>query len=144
MRASRLSTISATSCSKLVRWPPAELGARLGRIAEQQVDLGRPEIARVDLDQDAAGRWHRRPVSSTPLPRQTIRAADLGERALDEFAHRVRLAGRQHIIVGLVLLQDQPHAFDIVARMAPVALGVEIAEVERAPAARARWRRPRG
>ena len=59
-----------------------------------------------------------------------MRAADVGKGPLDEFAHRVRLAGRQHVIVGLVLLQDQPHAFDIVARMAPVALGVEIAEIK--------------
>ncbi len=33
---------------------PAELLPRLGRIADQQVDLGRPEIARIDLDQHTA------------------------------------------------------------------------------------------
>ncbi len=38
------------------------------------------------------------------------------------------LAGRQHVVVGLVLLQHPPHALDIVAGMAPVAQGVEIAE----------------
>ena len=35
--------------------------------------------------------------------------ADLGEGELDELAHRVSLAGRQHIIIRLFLLQDQPH-----------------------------------
>ena len=36
----------------------------------------------------------------------------------------------KHVIVGFGLLQHEPHAFDIVARVAPVALGVEIAEIE--------------
>src|SRR5690606_17177490 len=34
---------------------PPQPGARLGRVAEQEIDLGRTEIARVDLDQDVAG-----------------------------------------------------------------------------------------
>ncbi len=40
----------------------------------------------------------------------------------------MRLAGRQHVVVRLVLLQHHPHALDIVAGMAPVALGIEIAD----------------
>ena len=52
------------------------------------------------------------------------------ERCLDELAHRARLARRQHVVVGRLLLQDAPHALDVVARMAPIALGVEVAEVE--------------
>ncbi len=56
---------------------------------------------------------------------------DLRKAKLDDLAHRVRLAGRQHEIVGRVGLQDPVHALDIVARMAPVALGLEIAEIER-------------
>ena len=42
----------------------------------------------------------------------------------------MRLAGRKHVVVGLRLLQDQPHAFDVVARVPPVALRVEIADVQ--------------
>ena len=49
---------------------------------------------------------------------------------LDEFAHRAHLAGRQHEIVGRVRLQDRMHALDIVASVAPVALGLEIAEID--------------
>ena len=41
-------TISATSSAKLVLWRPAELVARLGGIAQQLVDLGRAEVARID------------------------------------------------------------------------------------------------
>ncbi len=70
------------------------------------------------------------PTSSTPLPCQSIVRPTCGEGQLDELAHGVGLAGRQHVVVGLVLLQHQPHALDVVARVAPVALGVEIAEIE--------------
>ena len=54
----------------------------------------------------------------------------MAEGQLDELAHAVGLAGGQHVIVGLILLQDAPHALDIVARMAPVALGVQVAEIQ--------------
>jgi hypothetical protein len=54
--------------------------------------------------------------------------ADVGECGLDELAHRMGFAGGEHVIVGLGLLQHQPHAFHKVARMAPIALGVEVAE----------------
>ena len=64
--------------------------------------------------------------------------ADVRERELDELAHRVQLAGRDHVVAGLVLLDDQPHRVDVVARVAPVALRVEVAEHELASRARAR------
>src|SRR6516225_8064463 len=38
------------------------------------------------------------------------------------------LAGREHIIVGRILLQDQPHPLHKIARVPPVTLGIEIAE----------------
>jgi hypothetical protein len=47
---------------------------------------------------------------------------------LDEFAHRMALAGRQHVLVRRILLQDQPHPLDKVTRVAPVTLRIEIAE----------------
>jgi hypothetical protein len=34
---------------------PAELLLRLGRVADQKIDLGRAEVARIDFDQDLAG-----------------------------------------------------------------------------------------
>ena len=54
----------------------------------------------------------------------------MGERELAELPHRVRLAGRDHVVVRLVLLEHQPHRLDVVARIAPVALGVQVAEAE--------------
>src|SRR6516164_3809752 len=38
------------------------------------------------------------------------------------------LAGRELIIVGRILLQDQPHPLHKIARVPPVTLGIEIAE----------------
>src|SRR5262245_63964985 len=40
----------------------------------------------------------------------------------------MRLAGRKHIVIGLTLLQDQPHPLDKVAGVSPVARGIEVAE----------------
>jgi hypothetical protein len=42
----------------------------------------------------------------------------------------VALTGSDHVIVGTVLLQHQPHHADIVAGKAPVALRVQIADRE--------------
>ena len=45
-------------------------------------------------------------------------------------ADGVRLAGRDHVVVRLVLLQHQPHRAHVVAGEAPVALRVEVAEAK--------------
>src|SRR3546814_19366151 len=60
------------------------------------------------------------------------RPSDLREGQLDELAHRMGFAGGQYIVVRPVLLQDPPHAVDIVPCVSPIALRVEIAEVEMA------------
>src|SRR5512145_526187 len=111
------------------RVPPAEFVLRLARIALQVIDLGRAKVTRVDLDQGRAVLGIDAFLLD-PLAAPGERAPGRGERVLDEFAHRVRLAGGEYVIVGSVLLQDHPHSQDIVAGMAPVARGVEIAEVK--------------
>src|SRR5215471_21275767 len=109
--------------------PPAELGPRLRGVAEQRIDLGRTEIARIDLDQHLAGRSvDSLLVDALAAPRD--RLAGERERALDELAHRMLLTGGQHVVVGLALLEDRPRPLDIVARVAPVAPRIEIAEKE--------------
>jgi hypothetical protein len=55
-------------------------------------------------------------------------SSKVGECLLDELAHRMSFASRQNIIVRFVLLQDQPHPFSIITRMAPVSFGIKIAE----------------
>ena len=54
----------------------------------------------------------------------------LVERDLAALAHRVGLAGRDHVVLGVVSLEHQPHRFDVVLRVAPVAFGVEVAEAQ--------------
>src|SRR5258708_15133894 len=108
---------------------PAKLGQGLLRIAEQQIDLGWSAIRTVDRPQHPPG-----PPATTllvvALSMPHDGPPDLMEGELDKLAHGVRLASRQDIVVRMLLLQDAPHAFDIVACMTPVAPGVEIAEKE--------------
>src|ERR1043166_5944551 len=88
---------------------PAELLPRLARIADQQIDLGRAKISRIDPHQCLAGF----PVEAgflDALAAPLDRAADFGEGELDELAHRARLAGGEHEIVRLICLQDRMHA----------------------------------
>ena len=84
--------------------------SRLGGVADEVVDLGRPQELGVDDHMLVQ-------VESRVL-----------ERDLDELAHRVLLAGRDHVVVGLVGLEHQPHRLDVVAGVAPVALRVEVAQ----------------
>jgi hypothetical protein len=60
--------------------------------------------------------------------RATRSYADMAEGFFDEFAHRVALASRKHVIVRRILLQDQPHSLDKIACMTPVTASIEIAE----------------
>mmetsp|Transcript_31586 Transcript_31586/g.82523 ORF Transcript_31586/g.82523 Transcript_31586/m.82523 type:complete len:204 (+) Transcript_31586:1001-1612(+) len=52
------------------------------------------------------------------------------EGELDEEAHRAGHAGGDHVVVGRLLLQHHPHHLHVVARVAPVALGVDVAHEE--------------
>src|SRR5579871_4953961 len=76
---------------------PAEPLARLAGIALERVDLGRPQIARIELDM--------------LLPVEP----KLAERRFDKLANAVRFACRDRVVIGLLLLQHQPHRLDIVA-----------------------------
>src|SRR5579871_2818885 len=101
---------------------PAENLTRLAGVADQDIDFRRSEVCRVDADHRLSCLL----VDSglfDALAAPLNAAPDLGECQFDKLAHRARLAGREHEIVWLVRLQDRVHALDIVARMAPVALG---------------------
>jgi hypothetical protein len=58
------------------------------------------------------------------------RAADLLKGDFYKFPHRMRLASCEDIIVGLRLLQDEPHALNEVARVTPVTFSVQVTEVK--------------
>src|SRR5262249_19999908 len=44
--------------------------------------------------------------------------------------HCVSLSRRDHVVIWLILLQHQPHRFDIFLRIAPVTLGVKVAQIK--------------
>src|SRR4029078_5132979 len=109
---------------------PAELLARLAGVADQEVDFGRAEIDGIDPNQGLAGL----PVDAVfiaALAAPFDAAAHFRKRQFHELAHRTGLAGCQHEVVGLIDLQYPVHSLDVVPRMAPVALGFEIAEKHR-------------
>src|SRR5262249_4981976 len=107
---------------------PAELGARVGGVAEQRLDFGRAEVARIDRHPALARAVERPFVDSGALPAELH--AELVRRALHELAHAVLLAGGDDEVLRLRLLQDAPLRLDEVARVAPVAPRVEVAEIQ--------------
>src|SRR6516165_139288 len=108
---------------------PAELLPRLAGIADQKIDFGRAEINGIDADHGLAGFLVDAGLLHALAPPDDA-AADFGKRQFDELTHRTRLAGRQHEIVRPIGLQYPVHAHDIILGVTPVALGVEIAEIE--------------
>ena len=88
---------------------PAHLAFGLAVIADEQLHLGRAVIARVDFH--------------VLLPIQPHAA----EGHLQALADRVRLVRRDHVVVGLRLLQHQPHRLPVLLRVAPVATRVQVA-----------------
>ena len=117
-RSGRRRTIIATS-SRNRPWAPSRARAAPCRLADEQIDFGRPHEARVAHDVVL--------VQSKPAPR-TRRA---------ELADAVRSAGRDHVVVGALRCCSISHiASHVVAGEAPVAPRVEVAE--RAAPSRAR------
>src|ERR1043166_6110502 len=95
---------------------PAEFLARLRGVADERLDLGRPEIARVDLDQHLAGRGVEAALAdAAALPLDAPSHAR--ERLVHELADGMTFPGCQHVLIRPGLLHDEPHAFDEVARM---------------------------
>src|SRR5688500_20170050 len=55
---------------------------------------------------------------------------DVGKSLRQKLFHRVCLASGNYVIVSLVLLQHLPHRLDVLSRVTPIPLGVEISKVE--------------
>ncbi len=122
---------------------PAEFGFGLGWVAEQGFDFGGTEIARVDCDDALLSLA----LSLSPGPSPACGGgevafffdafalptnfhAKLFGGGVDEVSDRVLHAGGDDEVFRFVLLQHQPLHFDVVLGVAPVALGVHVAEVE--------------
>ena len=80
---------------------------------EQQRHLGRAQIARVELHE------------LFPIQFQVF------EDVIQKLAAGVGPARGDHIVVGLLLLEHQPHGFDVFLGIAPITLGIQIAQFQR-------------
>ena len=107
-------------------WIPAQLCFGLGGVAQQMLHLGGAEKSRINLHQHLAGGF----VDAFFVDAIALSLefdAGMVECQGAELAHGVILAGSHHKVIGLVLLQNEPHALHIVACIAPVATGIEVA-----------------
>src|SRR4029079_4138494 len=88
---------------------PAKLRPRLRRVTQQNIHFRWPEISRIDLDQFlAACLIDAALLCSLSAPLEP--AANQSESAFDKLTHRMAVAGCQHIVIRLLLLQHHPHA----------------------------------
>ena len=111
---------------------PSQLGLCLARISQQQIDFGRTKVARINLDNDLLRitRVHTHFIHSTRRSLPLHFGTNLRKGLFHKLPHRVRFSRRQHVIIGFILLQHAPHAFDVVLGVTPVAFGVEVAQKE--------------
>ena len=101
----------------------------------EQVDFRRTQVTRIDARRARAARRvdaH----SSFPSPRHSSSMPARANARSQNSRTRVRLAGGDHEVVRLVLLQHQPHRLDVVLRVAPVALARRGCRGTACPAAR--------
>ncbi len=123
--------LSDTSSETLILCVQPSFVRAFVAIAEQQVHFGRAEIARIDFDQHLARLRVLRPSRPPPCPRHTIERSDLARmRARRTHAPCGSRRSRARNRRDSGRCSMQPHAFDEIARMTPVALGFEVADVE--------------
>ena len=107
--------------------PQNHSDADLGGVAEQELDLGGPEVLLADPDPNRAGGLVLADLVDALALELDINV-DVLERRHHKLAHRPRHVGRDHEVVGLLLLQHHPHHPDVVLGVAPVPLAVHVAE----------------
>lgn len=93
-------------------WLPAENLSRLAGVADEEVYLRGTKITRV--------------VGYVFSPIES----GMSERRFEELLDRMGFSRGDYVIVGLVLLEHQPHGFDVFFGVAPIAFGVEISEIK--------------
>ena len=117
---------------------PAEFSLGFGRVAPEVDDVGRPVEVFGDGDYGAAdkigvsgagnGLYDTLFVDAFAFPAKLNAGVVEGQGG--KFADGMLDAGGDHEVFRLVVLKDEPHTLHIVLGIAPVAEGVEVAEVE--------------
>ena len=113
---------------------PAEFGAGLRGVAPEVDDVGGAVEVGGDLDKGLADEV----VGATDADALLVLGfalplefdADIVEGELGKLADAVLHARGDDVVLGLARLEDEPHTLDVVLGVAPVAEGVEVAEVE--------------
>ena len=111
---------------------PPELLLRLRGVAEEEFHLSGAEIPRVDLDEDPGlvVCVNSNLIDGTPGSLPLYGGTHEGERLLHHLTYGVRLPCGKDVVIRLVLLQHAPHALDVVLGVAPIALGIDVAQVQ--------------
>ena len=108
---------------------PAEFGLGLGRVAPEVHNIGRAVEVLGHSHYGLAGcNVYALFVHAFAFPAEFN--ASVVERERRKFTHGVLHAGRNHKVFGLVVLQNEPHAFHVVLGVAPIAEAVQVAEVK--------------
>jgi hypothetical protein len=82
---------------------PAELGAGLGSVANQDSDIGRPEETLV--------------LHNVGLP---VIYSDMVEGNLEKVTNRMALSGCDDVVIGFFLLKHEPHRLNVITSETPV------------------------
>ena len=106
------STMIFTRSAEFYRGFPAKDLFGFFRVRNKDIDLGRAEIFRINLH-----------VLFSIKSR-------IGKGFVQELADRMGFPGTDDEIIGLILLQDAPHAFDIFRGKSPVTLCLKIPEIQ--------------
>ena len=118
---------------------PSQLLERFGRVAEQRLYLGGPEVSRVNPDNDVsrlhccAGLVLDRVDYADLIQPFTVKAqcdAKFGRTPPYEVANRMLGSGRDNKILGFFLLEYQPLQTNIISGVAPVTECVQVAYIE--------------
>ncbi len=113
----------------LGRGIPAEFPAGLGGVAPEVDHVGGTVEVGGDLDDHPAGGGVDALLGGA-LSLEAELDAGAAEGVEAELADGVLLAGGNDVVLGLGLLEDEPHTFHIVLGIAPVAGAGEVAKVE--------------
>ena len=113
---------------------PAEFGAGLRRVAPEVDNVGGAVEVGGDLDKGLADEV----VGATDADALLVLGfalplefdTDIVEGELGKLADAMLHARGNDVVLGLARLEDEPHTLDVVLGVAPVAKGVEVAEVE--------------
>src|SRR5208282_5281698 len=97
---------------KIDFWRPVEYPPSLTGVAEQNINLRGAQESRIKLD------------ILVPVQFHTIK------REFQEFLHGMAHAGRDHEVVRLLLLHHQPHRLDVISGKSPIALGLQVTELQ--------------